>query len=87
MSNVPSSPGSTKPARFAMTPGPDDNKILELESKVKYLENIINNFNLMLPTWLGTQNKKDPNLISFEEDLKPMHVKDIKPPAENSGKR
>ena len=38
--SVESSPGSAKPARFAMTPGSDEDKIQELQKNIKQLKKL-----------------------------------------------
>ena len=55
--SIESSPGFIKPVRIPMTPGADEDKIQELETKIKKLEEDINNFRKMVRIWLGNQTE------------------------------
>ena len=55
--SIESSPGSMKPVNIPMTPGADEDKIQELETKINKLEEVINNFHKMAHIWLGNQTK------------------------------
>ena len=43
--SIESSAGSMKPMKIQMTPGADEDNIQELETKIKKLEDVTNNFN------------------------------------------
>ena len=54
---IESSQGSVKALKIRMTPGADEDKIQELETKIKKLEEDINNFRKMVRIWLGNQTE------------------------------